>query len=57
MNEFGTSPPIHVTITLLSDKFETDGTVQNVNKGRSGTPRSESVETVLQARNYPRRSL
>jgi hypothetical protein len=36
-NEFGT-PPTQVTVTKISDKFEVDGTVRNVNKGRSGRP-------------------
>jgi hypothetical protein len=35
-NKFGTPPSTQVTITRLRDKFETDGVVQNVNKGRSG---------------------
>jgi hypothetical protein len=34
-NEFGTPPPPCVIIARLRDKFETDVTVQNVNKGRS----------------------
>jgi hypothetical protein len=52
-NEFGTPLPTRVTVTKIHDRFEVDGTVQNVNKGRSGIPRSsthgESVATVLQA--------
>jgi hypothetical protein len=32
-NEFGTPPPTQVTVTKIRDKFEADGTVQNVNKG------------------------
>jgi hypothetical protein len=52
-NKFGTPPTTRVTVTKIRDKFEVDGTVQNVNKGRSGRPRSsthyESVATVLQA--------
>jgi hypothetical protein len=50
-NEFGTSPPTHVKIARLRDKFDTDGTMQNVNKERPG-PRIltddilVSVETV-----------
>jgi hypothetical protein len=43
-------------------KFEVDGTVQNVNKGWSGRPRSstpdESIATVLQAyTQFPRKSV
>jgi hypothetical protein len=49
-NEFGT-PPTRVTVTKIRDKFEVDGTVQNVSKGLYGSPRSsahdESVATVL----------
>jgi hypothetical protein len=52
-NEFGTLPPTRVTITKIHDKFEVDGAVQNVTKGRSRRPRSsshyESIATVLQA--------
>jgi len=51
-NEFGTPLLTQVTITRLRDKFETDGTVQNVNKARSGKSRistnNESIATVLQ---------
>ena len=32
--EFGTPPPITVTITRIRDKFEVDGTVQDVFKAR-----------------------
>jgi len=52
-NEFGRPPPTRITITRLCDKFETDVTVQIVNKGRSGRQRSstnnESVAALLQA--------
>jgi hypothetical protein len=37
-NEFGTPPPACVTAAKLCDKFEEDGTFQDVNKGRSGKP-------------------
>lgn len=37
--EFGTTPPTRVTISRIRDKFEEDGTVQDVHKGRSGRPR------------------
>jgi hypothetical protein len=52
-NAFGTTPQARATTARLRDKFEADETVQNVNKGRPGEPRSstdhESVDTVLQA--------
>ena len=38
--EFGTPPSTGVTITRIRDKFEVDGTVQDVLKGRSGRKRS-----------------
>ena len=34
--EFGTPPTTRVTITGIQDKFEVDGTVQDVFKGRCG---------------------
>jgi len=43
-NEFGTPSPTRVTIARLRDKFEVHVTVQNVNKGRSGRPRSSTVD-------------
>jgi hypothetical protein len=33
-NELGTKPPTRVTVTKVRDKFEGDGTMQGVNKGR-----------------------
>jgi hypothetical protein len=52
-NESGTPPPTRVTVTKIRDKFGVDGTGRNVDKGRSGRPRSSthdvSVATVLQA--------
>ncbi|PSN35681.1 hypothetical protein C0J52_21762 [Blattella germanica] len=35
--EFSTPPPTRVTITRIRDKFEVDGTVQDVLKGRCGS--------------------
>lgn len=60
--EFGSAPPSRLTSARLHDKFEADATVQNVNKGRSGKPRTstddESVRTVLQAyEQSPRKSV
>ena len=50
--EFGTPPPTRITITRIRDKFEVDGTVQNVMKGRCGRKRSstdnESADAVMQ---------
>ena len=40
--EFGTPPPTRVTITRIRDKFEVDGTVQDVLKGRCGRKRSST---------------
>jgi hypothetical protein len=37
-NKFGTPSPIRATVTKIRDKFELDGTVQNMKKGRSGRP-------------------
>jgi hypothetical protein len=52
-NEFGTPPLTRVTVTKTCDKFEDDGTAQNVKKSRSGRPRSSthdgSFATMLQA--------
>ena len=49
--EFGTQLP-RVTITRIRDKFEVDGTVQGVLKGRCGRKRSstdnESADAVMQ---------
>jgi hypothetical protein len=36
--EFQTQPPTHLTITWLSDKFNTHGTICDVHRGRSGRP-------------------
>ena len=38
--ELDTSPPTSVTITRIRDKFEVDGTVKDVLKGRCGRKRS-----------------
>ena len=50
--EFGTPPPTRVTITRFRDKFEVDGTVQDVWKGRCGRMRSstdnESADAIMQ---------
>ena len=49
--EYGTPPP-RVTIRRIRDKFEVDGTVQDVLKGRCARKRSstdnESVDAVMQ---------
>ena len=49
--EFGT-PPTRLTVTRIRDKFEVDGTVQDVLKGRCGRKRSstdnESAHAVMQ---------
>ena len=51
--EFGTSPPTKVTITRIRDKFEVDGTVQDVLKSRCGRKRSstdnDSADSSIQA--------
>ena len=50
--EFGTPPPTRVTITRIRDKFDVDGTVQEVLKGRCGRKKSsidnESTDAVMQ---------
>lgn len=50
--EFGTPPPTRRTIARIRDKFEADGTVNDVHKGRSGRRRTattpESCAAVLQ---------
>ena len=50
--EFDTQPPTRVTITRIRDKFQVDGTVQDVLKGRCGRKRSptdnESANAVMQ---------
>ncbi|XP_008116993.1 uncharacterized protein LOC100557975 [Anolis carolinensis] len=50
--EFPTGPPTRVTIARIRDKFETDGTLQNIQKQRSGRRRTstddEKSEEVLQ---------
>ena len=50
--EFGTPPPIRLTITRIRDKFEVDGIMQDVMKGRCGIKRSfndnESADAVMQ---------
>ena len=38
--EYVTEPPTRLTIARIPDKFETHGTVCDVHKGRSGTPRT-----------------
>ncbi|KAJ4446641.1 hypothetical protein ANN_13338 [Periplaneta americana] len=51
--QFGTQPPTRLTITTIRDKFEVDGTLQDVLKGRCRRKRSstdnESVDTIMQA--------
>jgi hypothetical protein len=37
-NEFEALPPTRETVTKIRDKFVVDGTVQNLNKVRSGRP-------------------
>ena len=50
--EFGTPPPTRVTITRFRDKFEVDGTVQDVLKDWCGRKRSstdnEGADAVMQ---------
>ena len=50
--ESSTPPPTRVTITRIRDKFEVDGTVQDVLKGRCGRKRSstdnDSADAVMQ---------
>ncbi|KAJ4439480.1 hypothetical protein ANN_07604 [Periplaneta americana] len=58
--EFGTQPPTRLTITRIQNKFEVDGTVQDVLKGRCGRKRSstdnESVDAVMLAfAQYPKK--
>jgi len=36
--EFQTQPPTRLTITRLCDKFDTHGTICDVQRGRSGRP-------------------
>jgi hypothetical protein len=38
--EYGTIPPTRLTTACIRDKFETDGTVRDVHKQRSGRPRT-----------------
>jgi hypothetical protein len=40
-------PSLSVEVTKIRDKFEVDGTVQNVNKVRSGRPSVQSMMKVL----------
>ena len=40
--EFGTASPTRVTITRIRDRFEVDGTVQDVLKGRCMIPKEVS---------------
>ena len=42
-NEFGTQPPIRLTIARIRNKFEIDGTVGDVHKERSGQPRTATT--------------
>ena len=60
--DFGTSPPTRVTITRIQNKFEVDGLVQDLLKGRCGRKRSfthnESAEAVIQVlAQSPKKSL
>ena len=59
---YGTQPPTRVTITRIRDKFEIDGTVQDVLKGRCRRKRSstdnESADAVIQVfARSPKKSL
>ena len=58
--EFGTPLPTRVTITRIRDKFEVDGTVQDVLKGRCGRKISstdnESADAIMQVLHDPQRS-
>ena len=40
--EFARPPPTRRTIARIKEKFEADGTVQNVNKKRFGRPRTST---------------
>ena len=44
--EFGTPPPSRVTITRIREKFQVDGTVQDVLKGRCGRNRISLITEV-----------
>ena len=61
--EFGTPPPPpRVTITRMRDKFEVDGTVQDMLKGRCGRKRdstdTECADAVMQVfAQSPKKSL
>ena len=60
--EFNKEPPTRITITRIRDKFEADGTVQDVHKKRSGRPRTSTSprkeERVLETfQRSPRKSL
>ena len=50
--EFCTPPPTMVSVTKIRDKFQVDGTVQDVLEGRCGRKRSstdnESADAVMQ---------
>ena len=45
----GTSPPTGVKITRIRDKFEVDGTVQDVLKGICGRKRSYTDDEIANA--------
>ena len=60
--EFGTPPRTRVTITRIRDKFEVDGTMQDVWKGQCERERrstdNESADVVMQVfARSPRKSL
>ena len=59
--EFGTPPPPRVTITRIQGKFEFDGTVQDVLKGRYGRKKfhyDETADAVMQVfARFPKKSL
>ena len=41
-SEFAKPPPTRRTIACIRDKFEADGTIQNINKKHSGQPRTST---------------
>lgn len=60
--KFQTDPPTRLTIARIRDRFEADGTVQDVHNHRSGRPRTSTSltreERVMEAYyQSPRKSL